>query len=235
MQLTGAGAVLTVAALVACTQAADLRDQFRVSDTQLPFDQRLHFEATAPLIVLGHVLETREIGRPRRSSADRRIKVQLTRIKVDVTEVIKGNVRSSPLEFYYFTYAPGASAIDLGAPRYLPSVGQERIYFLKPFGDSYRSIGDVTDYTLRVSSGTHSTVFCAAKSPGCCIAEMLLVPQQNVDPRRFIGDLIESEYASEVLCSRRAAQDLMQRLTQSPDQRISDAARAVIAGTQSPR
>lgn len=235
MQLTRAAAVLTVVVLVAFTQADDLRDQFRVSDTQLPFDQRLRFEATAPIIVLGHVLENREIGRPRPSTADRRINVQLTRLKVDVEEVIRGNVRSNPLEFYYFTYSPAASEIDLGAPRYLPSVGQERVYFLKPFGDSYRSIGDVTDYTLRVSSGSHSTGFCAAKSPGWCIAEMLLIPQQNVDPRRFIGDLIESEYASEVLCSRRAAQDLVQRLTHNPDQRISGAAREVMAGTQSSR
>ena len=235
MQLSGALAGLVLAGLVACTQAADLRDQFRRSDCRLPFDKRLRFEVAAPIIVLGHVLGVNEIGQPQRSSGDRRIKTQLTQIKIDVDEVIKGDIKVNPLEFYYFTYSPAASEIDLGVPRYLPDVGQDRIYFLKPSGSSYRSVGDVTDYTLRVSSGNHTRGFCAGKSPGCCIAEILLVPQQDIDTRWFVVDLIRSKYAAEVLCSRSRSQDLMQRLTQSPDPRISNGAREVIAGTQPPR
>jgi hypothetical protein len=226
---------IALAGLVGCTHAANLRDQFRVSDCHLPFDQRLRFEKGAPIIVLGRVLEVNEIGQPQQSSADPRIKTQLTRIKIDVEVVIKGEVRSSSIEFYYFMFSAAASEVDLGAPRYLPAVDQRRIYFLKPSGGSYRSVGDVTDYTLRVSSGSHTKGFCKGKSPGSCIAEKLLVPQQEIDIRWFVADLIQSEYAAEVLCSRRTAQDLMQRLTQHPDRRIADAAREVIAGTRSPR
>jgi len=233
--MTGVLAGFALAGLVACTQAADPRDQFRRSDCHLPFDERLRFEAAAPIIVLGRVLEVNDVGQPRPSSGDRRIRTQLTRIRIDVEEVIKGDVKANPLEFYYFTFSPAASEIDLGVPRYLPDVGQRRIYFLKPAKGSYRSVGDVTDYTLRVSSGSHTQGSCTGKSPGCCIAEILLIPRQDIDAGWFVVDLIQSEYAAEVLCSRSTARDLMQKLTQYPDPRIADGAREVIAGTQSLR
>jgi hypothetical protein len=224
---------VVLASLAGCTRAADLQDQLRKSDYHLPFDKRLRFETNAPIIVLGHVVEVNDVGQPRRSPGDARIKTQLTRIKIDVEEVIKGDVRANLIEFSYFVFSPQASEVDLGVPRYLPNVGQRRIYFLKASSGIYRSVGDVTDYTLRVSSGNHPKDFCQGKSPGCCIAEMLLVPQQDVDTKSFVADLIQAEYAAEVLCSRRTAQDLMQKLTQSPDQRIADRAREIIAGTQS--
>ena len=233
MQLKARRGALAVAGLVACMQAAGLQDQFQVADARKPFDQRLRFEIAAPIIVLGHVLEIDDVGRPLPSTGDRRIGVQLNRIKIDVEDVIKGDVRSSPLQFYYFAYSPGASELDLGAPRYLPSIGQRRIFFLKRFEGVYRSVGDVIDYTLRVSSGRHPRGSCVANSPGCCIAEILLVPQHDVDTRRFVTDLIESEYASEVLCSTSAVQQLVQTLLRNPDRRISEAARQVIAATQS--
>jgi len=221
--------------MVGCAPAAGLRDQLRKSDYHLPFDQKLRFEKAAPIIVLGRVLDVDEIGKPQPSRADPRIKTQLNRIKIDVEEVIKGGVSPKPMEFYYFTFSPAASEIDLGVPRYLPGVGQRRIYFLKRSNGTYRSVGDVTDYTLRVSSGTHTSGFCAGKSPGCCIAEILLSPRHDVDTRWFVVDLVQSEYAAEVLCSRRTAQALMERLTRNPDLRISDRAREVIAGARSAR
>lgn len=235
MQITGFLAAITLTGLVGYTHAADLRDQLRMSDYHLPFDQRLRFEMGAPIIVLGHVLEVKEIGPPKGSSADPRIKTQLTQIKIDIEEVIKGALISNPIEFYYFTFSPSASEVDLGVPRYLPDVGQRRIYFLKLVNGSYRSVGDITDYTLRVSSGSRTRGFCKGTPPGCCIAEILLMPQQDLDTAWFVLDLIQSEYVAEKLCSRRTAQDLMQKLIQHPDQRISDRARQVIAGTRSPR
>ena len=143
--------------------------------------------------------------------------------------MVKGSVTSRSLEFYYFTYSPDASAIDLGVPRYLPAVGQRRLYFLKPANGSYRSVGDITDYTLRVSSGSHQPGVCKGRSSGCCIAEILLVPQPDLDIDWFLADLTRSEYAAEVLCSRHAAAEIMRGLAQNPDQRISARAREVVA------
>jgi hypothetical protein len=149
--------------------------------------------------------------------------------------VIKGAVSLNQIEFYYFAYSPAASEVDLGVPRYLPAVGQRRIYFLKRFEASYRSIGDVTDFTLRVSSGSHARGFCSGESPGCCIADLLLIPQPDVDVKWFIADLVQSEYAAEVLCSRPVARALMQKLVDYPEPGISERARETIGGTRFPR
>jgi hypothetical protein len=219
--------------LVGCRSAAELRDQFHPSDVHLSFDQRLRIEARAPIIVAGRVVQVNKLGQPEPSRGDHRIGCQLTRITVDVDEIIKGDIGSSQIEFYYFTYSPMASEADLGALRYLPAVGQNRIFFLSPFKDGYRSVGDLTDYTLRFSTGRHQRGFCTGKSPGCCIAEILLVPQRNADIDQFVLDLIAAAGAAEVLCSRDVAQSLLQRLTAHPDHRISEWAREVIAGSQS--
>ena len=87
---------ITLAGLIGCTRAAELRDQFQMSDYRLPFNERLRVEAAAPVIVLGRVLDVKEIGQPQRSNGDPRIKTQLTRINIDVEEVIKGALRTSP-------------------------------------------------------------------------------------------------------------------------------------------
>ena len=222
---------ITLAGLIGCTRAAELRDQFQMSDYRLPFNERLRVEAAAPVIVLGRVLDVKEIGQPQRSNGDPRIKTQLTRINIDVEEVIKGALPDVPVQFFYFTYSAENDG-DLGVPRrYCPHAGQRRIYFLKPWEDTYRSVGDVTDYTLPVSSGMHVKGLCQGKGPGCCIAELLLVPGKDLDSYWFVADLIQAEYAAETLCSQRVARDLMQKLTQNPDQRISDRAREVLAGT----
>lgn len=229
MQLAGILAVIALSSLVGCTHAADLQDQFGMSDYRLSFDERLRIEKAAPNIVLGKVLAVNEVGKPRRSPGDFRIKTQLTRIKIDVEEVIKGDVRSNRMNFYFFTYS-SQNKVDLGVPRYEPEVGQRRVYFLRPWQDSYRSVGDVTNYNLPVRSGTHARGFCQGKEPGCCIAEILLVPTQDIDVQWFVHELGPlSAYAAGVLCSPRKAQELLQQLAQNPDTRIADSATDIMS------
>ena len=134
---------------------------------------------------------------------DPRIKTQLTRLKIDVEQVIKGDA-PNPLEFYYFTYSQ-ENDISLGVPRYIPMVGNRRIYFLKLTDKGYRSVGDVTNYTLTIASGHQVHGFCDGKTPVCCLAELLLVPQPDFDNKWFAGSLIIGESVAETLCSRLAA------------------------------
>jgi hypothetical protein len=223
-----------LAALIGCAQQFDLADQFRRADLHLPFEQRLRFELAAPLIVLGRVVSLTEVGGPRPSAGAAPIKVQLTRIRIEVEDVVKGAVAGNALDFYYFVYSPDASETDLGVPRYLPALNQHRVFFLKEVGGVYRSVGDVTDYTLRVSSGTFHRGFCQGKSPGCCIAEILLSPQEDVNRDLFVSDLVSAEYCARVLCTSQMARDLLLELTRGSDERIAARAREVISGTRRP-
>jgi hypothetical protein len=225
MRVLAKTAIASLLGLSACAQ--DQKDFFRMSDYRLPFDQRLRFEVGAPIIVLGRVLEFSNIGQPQRSQGDPRILVQLTRLTVDVEEVIKGAIRTDPTKFDLFTYS-NENKVDLGVPRYIPAVGQHRIYFLRPSQNTYRSVGDVTNYNLAVQSGTHEKGFCKGKQPGCCIAELLLAPGQGLDVGPFVAHLYEAEATASTLCSPAAAERLVTQLSQNPKKEISDGAQALL-------
>jgi hypothetical protein len=227
-KLTRALTVVAMAGLLgSSTTAQGQRDFFRKSDYRLPFDQRLRFEVGAPIIVLGRVTEVNHIGKPKRSQGDPRILVQLTRLTVDVEEVIKGTVRANTTEIDLFTYS-SENKLDLGVPRYIPTVGQLRIYFLRPLQNAYRSVGDVTNYNLSVQSGSHEKGFCKGKNPGCCIAEILLTPGQNLDVESFVAHLYDAEYAANTLCSPSVSHDLLVQLSQNPNKQIADAAQDLL-------
>jgi hypothetical protein len=156
------------------------------------------------------------------------VKTQQTQIRIEVEQVLKGAIRGNYLEFSYFTYSP-TNVTDLGVPSYIPDVGQRRIYFLKYVDNLYRSIGDVTDYTLRVSSGLHAREYCGGEQPGCCLAELLLIPTViEFNQERFKADLTQSAYVAHVLCSQKD-RGLLEELTKSSDQQLAARAREIIA------
>src|SRR5579864_7945646 len=215
---------LLIGGLTGCIHAAELRDQFTTSEYTLPFNKRLQIESTAPIIVLGTVVHVSEIGAAQRSPGDLRVFTQLTQITINIEAVIKGAMTAEAIEFYFFTYSPRNEA-DLGVPRYIPEVGQRRIYFLKYWETTYRSIGDVTNYTLQVASGTHRPGFCQGKDPGCCIADILLIPTEDVDVGWFALELGRSSaYAAGGLCSPVKIVELISTLTRYPNKEIADSA-----------
>ena len=218
---------LALLALVVYSPAAEPEIAFRMSDYRLSFNQRLRTEIDAPIIVVGRVLDVHDLGQPIRSPGDFRIKTQLTRIRIAVENVVKGTVGKRVIEFYYYAYST-ESDVDLGVPRYLPEIGQRRIYFLTPWETTYRSIGDVTNFTLQVRSGIHRDTFCRGKQPGCCIAETLLVPGKNLDVPSFAAGLIEAKAAASFLCSAARTRGLLQSLAENTDKRISDRANQVL-------
>ncbi|HWZ31370.1 MAG TPA: hypothetical protein VNX18_08560 [Bryobacteraceae bacterium] len=218
-------AIILLAGLSACRT----RDFFTLADYRLPFDERLRLELAAPIIILGRVLQVTDVGRPQKSYGDPRILVQLTRMRVDVEEIVKGRVDANPTDFYVFTYSL-QNTIDLGVPRYIPNIGQHRIYFLKYLNGVYRNVGDVTNYNLRVTSGQHPKGFCAGKAPGRCIAELLLTPAKGLDASEFADDLYTSEYVASAFSSSVIAHNLVQQLANHPDSRVADAAAELLAG-----
>lgn len=228
-QLTYALAAVVAAAAFGCAHASDLRDSFDKSQYYELFDHKLRVEVAAPVILAGRVVKVTQLGGPRRSAGDPSLKTQLTRITIDVENVIKGSVTASPVDFLYYIFSP-ENTRDLARLRYIPEIGQRRIFFLTSGKGHLRSIGDVTDYTLRLASGRHGRDFCYGQEPGCCIARILLTPgESEIDNDAFARSLVESEYVAEVLCSPTEARGLLQSLVQYPDQRVAAGARATLA------
>ena len=208
-----------------CGPNPGIQERLRQSDYQMPYAERLRFDSSAPLVVLGRVLSVTNVGRPHPSHVDPLIEVQLTRIWIDIEEVIKGNAETGPAAFYYYAVS---STKELIPPHiYLPVVGGHRIFFLDRVGATLRSVGDVFDHTLRVFTGTHPQGFCRSKEPRCCIADILLTPGRDFDRKWFPIFLGDAYYAAGVLCCKGVATRLLYALALNSDQGVATAARDI--------
>lgn len=197
--------------LVGCTQAPTLLDLFRASDYQDPPGRGLAYVLKAPIVVLGVVTGAHAVGRPKPAREDPRLLVQLTRITIQTEMVIKGGLKVGSLSFYYYTFSR-QNRLDLGIHYYVPTVGERRLFFLEQSNDIYRSVGDVTDYTLAVRSGLHDRAVCASESLGCCVAKLLMTPGQGYDSEAFALGLHYSVHVSNLLCSRAVTRQLLNNL-----------------------
>jgi hypothetical protein len=155
--------------------------------------------------------------------------IQLTSISVDVENVIRGNVPIGKLDFYYYMYSD-QNRVDLARLRYVPRPGDRRIFFIKSFDRGYRSIGDVTDYTIPVKSGFHAQNFCLGDSYRDCIAKILLTSGKRYDPETYILNLRKATSTAQAIGSGEFAFRLLQQLSQSTDPKVAGAAQRVLRG-----
>lgn len=219
---------LALIGLAACGPGTRLREEFQTSDYFMRLEEELSLELSAPIIVLGEVLEVKDSGPPKRLDADPRVGAQLKRIRIRVQTVIKGQVDADVIELFYFAFVSRLSRVSV-KPTYQPKVGNYRIFFLRPSGESYRSVRDIKNYTIPVHSGSHRRESCQGMTAGCCIAQILLTPQADIDVKWFSLYLVEPAAIAEVACSQETALKLLQPLTEYPDIDIADRARQIIA------
>ena len=94
--------------------------------------------------------------------------------------MLRGSVAQGALTFYYYAFSTQSEVGPPGGAKLYSSYpGKRYIFFLQSFPGGYRSVGDVTDYALLVSSGRHGEDFCRGGSVGCCIARTLLEPGEG--------------------------------------------------------
>lgn len=193
----------------------------------MTYRDRLSREGQAPFIVLGMVVDVRKGDEASRSPGDPRIATEETIISIHVEHVLRGRINRDYLDVVYFAYSR-ANERDLGRITYTPETGQRRLFFLRTEGETFRTIGDVTDYTLPVRSGPIMSGTCAGKSAGCCIAAILLRPPPDEQVGGFLKDLPDSTYAAALFCSPQAARERLLRLAQHRDERIAAGADEMI-------
>lgn len=142
--------------------------------------------------------------------------------------MLKGDLPQQQIEFYFFQFFNRGSQADFGRIRYIPAVGQRRVYFLRKDGEVLRLIGDVADYTLGVSGGPPQHDICKSLTPGCCLSQLLMTPGVTPDPDTFAHDLGTSVAVTEILCSTPLAESLLSKLVYSPYPQIANEARELI-------
>lgn len=175
--------------LVACGRAENCpAAQFEMSGLDRPIN--INTLAQAPLVLVAMVTEVRAIGAPQKVDRLPRMLIECAEITANVEGVLRGEFSAQSVKFFYYTLSK-YSALDLGPPKYIPIVGQRRIFFLRFEGNLIRSIGDVRDYTLRVFSGYHNIPDLNSLPFGQKVAVVLLTPGQrynSVELARTLGD-----------------------------------------------
>lgn len=213
-------AVLAIIALSGCSIGPKGRaDLFTLSEYTMTYHDRLLKEVQAPLIVLGVVVNVRVTGKPRPSPGDPRITTQETVISIKVENVIKGHVSQGHLDIIFYKYSV-SNKRELGRRTYDPETGQRQVFFLRREGEAYRTVGDVTHYTLPVRSTSTGSNRCIGKTTGCCIADLLLAPPTITETAGFLRDLPQATYAAAVLCSPQEAREKLEALARHDPGRI---------------
>jgi len=198
-----------------------------MSEYSMTFKDRLTKEVQAPLIILGLIVNVVEIGRPQPSPGDPRIATQETMISIRVENIIRGRVEVDLLDVVFFSYSR-TNERDLGRVTFAPETGQRRLFFLWKDGSVYRTIGDVTDYTLPVHTGQFKRDSCTGKDAGCCIAEIVLTPPPDKQLFGFGMDLPELTYAAAFLCSPQKAREKLEGLAQHRDKGVASNAKNLL-------
>jgi hypothetical protein len=188
-----------------------MRDRFTAAEFQRSMAERLHLEMSAPTIVMGEITQVVYARQPEPSPGYPRIKTERAEVTVAVDSVLRGTVPFHTISFAYFIYSPTNSR-DLGLRQYVPERGQYRIFFLTKDGERFRSVGDVTPYSLPVRTGRKLDVHCQPQATGCCIADLLLKPTDAADITVFTSELDANAYAAGVLCGPRRARELVRAL-----------------------
>jgi len=207
----------------------NMPDVFNPEDYRDPPGASLKFADRAPVVVVGKTVSIRKIGSPRRAARDARLLIQLLEVYVEVENELRVIESVKNMSFYVYTAAE-EQPVYLGVARYMPVIGERRVFFLKPYGRAYRSVGDVTDYTIPVYSGGHSRDFCGRDSVGNCIAKIILTPGCRFDRIPFLEHLRQTAGHAETLSSKEHADRLLGSLVESNDTAISRVARRIASG-----
>ena len=166
--------------LSGCHDRCEPQDQYDPLEMAIS-SNRYHVFTAAPIVVIGMVTNTRLVDGPRPARRQPQLLVQLTEVGIHIENILRGKIEPADTHFYFFGVSDQNSGYS-GPPRYRVAVGERRIFFLTRDGGQLRSMGDVLDYTLLVTTGPHPELRLADKQPlGDLISEVLLSPNPGYD------------------------------------------------------
>lgn len=179
----------------------------------LPFDYAI---ASVPVIVVGRVLESSPIGKPRTSVWDESVKFQMYRTKIAVENMLQGDMRPTEMQFFYF--APTGSwdgPSRLGSWR----IGDREMFFLQWNSGVLRTVCDTYEScVLPVFTGDHThwkpsgndkwigdniVDFLLTRGPGC--ADEQLIQQIDKTPSFDINHISAIQKLRQIALDEHAA------------------------------
>lgn len=218
--------VLTTVLLVCCEPTLHFDDVFDRKD----INERPPLSAMmrAPIIMVGRVVSVSQIGGVRSSNAAPEIKVELVYVTVRVENVLKGRLSQRQIGYYYFQYSAW-TRVNIGVFMYRPEQGDHRIFFLREEAGVLRCVKDVTDYTLRLYTGSHAASPPSSSLPlGEKIGHILLTPGRGTREDVFARYLDDAFVTVSVITSRSVALALLDPLLNSDSDAVRKSARSIV-------
>jgi hypothetical protein len=203
--------------LSGCRDRHQFQEQYDPLELGISSDMYRVF-TVAPIVVVGTVTRTRQVGGPHPARRRRELLVQLMDVEIHVEDVLRGKLTLADNHFYFFGVSDENAGYS-GPPRYRVTPGERRIFFLTQEDGQLRSAGDILDYTLLVTTGRHPRQ--KPDEPlGDRIAEILLSPNPGYDSNALKHVLREYCPISDHLSSRENTVFLLKKLVSSGDQEL---------------
>lgn len=226
-----------IAFLAILTNLCDCRKRPALIDTlgtaidYQPRNYRSDPRQLAPIIVIASVQENSIVVRHIGAARYPDVYLDLHRVRCKRENALKGDTAGPELWFFYF--ADGRYPDSKPNPRYkrlfeaLP--GFRYLFFLTRERSVLRSIGDVGDYSILVSSGAHPQDPMTDSNVGNSIAKILLSPGRGANLDQMAKGLLAYSSVVDDWASRLVAVQLLRNLTAFPEPVGSQACGVLVA------
>jgi hypothetical protein len=144
---------------------------------------------SAPIVVVGILSSDTLVLRPVPMHSDPKTPLQLRKLRVNVENVLKGDLSTGTVDVYYFTFAGG---FDGPRPIGMWEIGGRRILWLRRDAGVLRTACDGWDKcTLGVDSGAHPHFAVDHEQPVAnAVADILLTRGEGeINDLRFAGSI----------------------------------------------
>jgi len=198
--------------LPGCSRRPALVDTLGTAIDEEPFNHLGDPRAHAQIIVVASVIENRVVAKRVPAARYQDVLLDLHLVRCERENSLRGSLAGRELSFFYF--ADGKYADAKPNPRYKrlfqATPGSRYIFFLTMELGVLRSIGDVGDYQIQVTTGTHSGGFSG--DIGTQISEILLIPGGGTDLRGMTQNLPDYAGIADVWGTRPHTVELLRQL-----------------------
>jgi hypothetical protein len=185
----------------------------------------------APIIVVASVEGNEVIARHVEAARYQGVYLDLHSVRCKRENSLKGGLTEPELRFYYF--ADGRYPDSKGNPEYSrpfhAESGSRYLFFLTRDRGVLRSIGDVGDYQILVSTGVHPEASAKNRDTGRLISEVLLTPGDGADLDLMAKKLLDYSAIADIWGSRPLTVQLLRHLTSLPEPVRSEACDVLVS------
>jgi hypothetical protein len=173
----------------------------------------------APIIVVASVEENRVIAKHVEATHYQGVYLDLHAVRCKRENSLKGGLTGPELRFLYFADGryPDSKPDPCYKRLFQAEPGSRYLFFLTRDRGVLRSVGDVGDYSILVSTGTHLDVSTKEEDTGTLVSEVLLTPGNGANLDLMAKKLPEYRETADMWGSRPLTVELLRRLTSLPE------------------